>query len=154
MEGLGAAASVAGLASLAAQTISGMTTLRDFYKDMVSSSKTVNQFLHEINAIIKTMSQVEELCTQPSNSDNENVRFAAAALKISMEDCSKDVYIWLKEARNLHIGDAKGTRATFKKFWVAINKSNVKDVRQQVSSHRLNINTGLSMLGRYGFFCY
>jgi len=51
MEAVGAASSIAGILSLAGQTIEGIIKLRGFVKDVKSSPKIVNTFLRDVESL-------------------------------------------------------------------------------------------------------
>jgi hypothetical protein len=153
MDGLAAASSVAGVLSLAGYTIDGIVRLHDFFKDVSSASRTIEIFLKSINSLIKLMEDVKTLLeslaergTLPGVDIGEGMKIAA--LQIQLEDCSKDVYIWLNLARQHHPGFCTGSRAGFRKFWVAVKKTSVRGIIEDIREHRHGILASLSVLGR------
>ena len=149
MEGLAAASSVTGVLSLAGQTIDGIVKLHCFFKDVSSASRTIGRFLQGINQLIKLIEDVKTLLLSVAESPTQlGADFEIAALDIQLEDCSRDVYRWLKLARDHHPGFSTGTKAGFKKFWVAVNKGEVRGISEDIREHRHGIVASLSVLGR------
>ena len=149
MEGLSVASSIAGLLSLTGQTLDGVVKLHGFFKDVSSASRTVERFLLSINQLMKLMADVETTlqaisdCPTYSGED-----FKVAALAIQLEDCSKNVFRWLQLARDHHPGFSTGSKATFRRFWIAVNKGQVRDILYEIKEHRHGILASLSVLGR------
>jgi hypothetical protein len=149
MEGLAAASSVAGVLSLAGYTIDGIVRLHGFFKDVSTASKWTERFLQGINSIIKLMEDVKALLESiAARQTLPAVDIKIAALQIQLEDCSKDVYSWLNLAREHHPGSSTGTKAGFKKFWVAANKAGMRSILDDIREHRRGILASLSVLGR------
>jgi hypothetical protein len=149
MEGIAAASSIAGILSLSGQTTSGIIKLHTFFKDVASASRTIDRFLQNINQLIKLIEDVKAVLQHVANSSTllcADVKIAA--LEIQLEDCSNDVYRWLKVAREHHPGFSVGTKAGFKKFWVAVNKGDVRGILEDIREHRHGIVASLSVLGR------
>jgi len=147
MEALGAAASIAGVLSLAGQTVDGILKLQNFFKDVSSASRTIERFLHDISLLIKTIEDVRSLLSCASDALGTDLKIVA--LEIQLQDCSKDVYEWLRLAKDHHPGLSTGTKAGFKKFWVAANKAGVSGLEQEIRRHRHSLVASLSVLGRY-----
>ena len=61
MEILGAAASVAGIITLAGQVLMGIVALHDFFEDYSSASKTITRFIKELNAFKQTVQNVQQV---------------------------------------------------------------------------------------------
>ena len=61
MEALAAGASIAGLLGLAGQCITGAQKLQRLYRHVASASKTAAAFLKDINSLLKTLDDVQEL---------------------------------------------------------------------------------------------
>jgi hypothetical protein len=71
-----------------------------------------------------------------------------ASLRIQIDDCSKDVYIWIEEASLCHPGFSSGNKASFKKFLVALENRQITDIYQDISNHKENIVAKLTVVGR------
>ncbi len=65
-----------------------------------------------------------------------------------IDDCSEDVYKWLAMARKCHPDSSTGTKASFKKFLVALEKQKITDIYVEIATYRDNITTKLSIIGR------
>jgi hypothetical protein len=150
MEGLATASSVAGVLSLAGQTIDGIVKLQEFFKSVKGATRTIETFMRDINMLIKTIEDVKSMLSKISEAlTKERTDLRIIALKFQLQDCSKDIYDWLKLAQEHHPGFSTGTKAGFKKFWVAANKAGVLGISQEVKEHRNSIVASLSVLGRY-----
>jgi hypothetical protein len=150
MEVIASVASVGGIVSLAGQTLTGITTLRDFFTNWSSASKTIERFLRELNTLILAVEHVKELAT----STNEALGRASsssilASLRIQVEDCSNDVYRWLEIARRYQPDANSGAKASFKKFLVALNKQGLTDIFTAISAHKESLVLKMSVVGRY-----
>jgi hypothetical protein len=151
MEALGAAASIAGLVSLAGQLLTLAAELRGFFNDVAKAPKNIEDFLKELNNLIRTLEGTKNLCERVEKQNSaEQIELSVASLKIQLEDCSKDISSWIIIARKYYIGDRIGYMMKFKKFWVAANKNAVLDIRSQIQTHCQFISTSLEVLGRYG----
>jgi hypothetical protein len=71
-----------------------------------------------------------------------------ASLSINVEDCSRDIAGWVKEAEGMVSGL---TKSWFKKFVAAVKKQNMRDIFYQIGSHKSTIMLSLSATGRYVF---
>jgi UDP-N-acetylglucosamine enolpyruvyl transferase len=150
MEGLAAASSVAGVLSLAGQTIDGVLKLQSFFKEVSSASRTMERFLYDINLLIKTIEDVRSLLSSISETLNTaGTDLKIVALEIQLQDCSKDIYQWLRIWSDHHPGFSTGTKASFKKFWIAANKTGMLGISQDIKGHRQSLVASLSVLGRY-----
>jgi hypothetical protein len=104
MEAVAAASSIAGLVSLAGQALEGILKLRGFFKDCASASKTVDRFLRDLNSLIQTLEDVKSLVPRLEKvaSSTFNNKTMITSLQIQLEDCSKDVYEWVRIASEQH----------------------------------------------------
>lgn len=149
MEAVAAVSSIAGILSLVGQTLNGIIILRGLFKDCESASKSITSFLKRINDLIQCLQDVQELMKKLEESPSKAVSDTIlASLQIQLDDCSKDMYMWLKIGRDLIPDSSTGTKAVFKKFLVALEKQKVKDIYEEISAHKDNINTKLSVIGR------
>ena len=72
-----------------------------------------------------------------------------ASLQIQLDDCNKDVYGRLATAKTCLPASNTGTKAAFKKFLVALERQRITDIYVEISVHKENIMTKLSVIGRY-----
>lgn len=146
MEVVGAAASVAGILTLVSQSIKGLLVkLKGFYAKLATASRTVDQFLQEFNSLLEALNGVEQILSRwPNGSADVHI----ASLHVQVEACSKDIFDWLRTARNMRPPTNKGGKAWFKRFWVAASNNEVKDIRFEISQHRHALNTSLALIGR------
>ena len=145
MESLAVAASIAGILSLAGQSIEGVRKLKDFYSRLSFASRTVDRFLYDINTLLQTLESIERLLSKwPLEKEDVNI----TSLSIQVEECFKDITTWLETASRMRRGTDKGGKAWFKRFWVAVNDSTVKDIISEITRHRLALNVSLAIIGR------
>jgi hypothetical protein len=84
------------------------------------------------------------------NAPTKAVRdYVLASLQVQIDDCSKDVYKWLAMAGRCHPDSSTGTKASFKKFLVALEKQKITDIYVEIATYKDNITTKLLMIGRY-----
>ena len=152
MEAIAAASSIAGIVSLAGEALNGIIKLRGFFKDCASASKTIDRFLRDLNSLIGTLEDVKSIVVRLEGAVAFDTKSILSSLQIQLEDCTKDVYIWVAIASEQHPKFAVGSKATFKKFLVAANKESISDIFKEISSHRDNIALKLSIVGRCATF--
>ncbi|MCJ1378606.1 hypothetical protein MMC17_001705 [Xylographa soralifera] len=148
MEVLGAVASVAGILSLAGQTLRGIMALHDFFQDCSSASKTIAKFLQELISFKQTILNVQEVVSRIEGSFEYATRVSLVSLSIQLEDVRKAMSKWLEEARKCHPHSASGTKALFKALLVALKKENFRDYLLEIERYKSNMVLGLSVLGR------
>lgn len=148
MEAVAAVSSVAGIASLVGQALVGLSSLYDFFKDCRDASKTIDQFVRAVVSLERTIKDVESLVHSAKNVHQASIDSNLASLAIHMEDCTKDINRWLKEAQSCHPGYGPWTKSVFKKFLVAVKKQSIKDVFQEIAVHRESISLILITTGR------
>ncbi|KAF2235147.1 hypothetical protein EV356DRAFT_566570 [Viridothelium virens] len=69
-----------------------------------------------------------------------------ASLQIQLEDCLGDISSWIKTARDIRPSSSPGANSWFRRFWVAVNKESVSNIRQEISRRRIEISTSLLIL--------
>lgn len=149
MEAVAAVASVAGIICLVGQTLDHIIKLRGFYQECSEASGSVSRFLKALNGLIQIHEDVRDLMRKLENTAgagaNDNI---LASLQIQIHDCGKDVGLWLEKASACQPMAGSGTRATFRKFQVALEKRKIVDINQEIANHRDNISIKLSVIGR------
>ena len=151
MEAVAAASSVAGIVAIAGQALEGIIKLRGLFKDCASSSKAIDRFLRDLNSLIQTLEDMRWIVTAIEGAilGCLDCKPILSSLQIQLEDCSKDVYDWLRMASEQHPKFASGSKATFKRFLVAANKESIEGILKEIESHKGNIRLKLSIIGRY-----
>ena len=145
MEGVAAAASVAGILTLVGQSINGLVKLKGFYVRLKTASRTVEIFIQDINYLIRALNGIEDILARwPLGKADVHI----TSLRVQMEECSKDVFNWLSTARDMRPASNKGGKAWFKRFCIAASKSEVTDIRLEISRHTHALNTSLALIGR------
>jgi hypothetical protein len=145
MEIVAAAASVAGILSLVAQSIDGASRLRDLFSNIPRASSTVGRFLHDIESLLQALQSAKDLLEGlPTGFCGSQV----TSLKIELQYCTEDVYRLLDIASSLRPVSEVGTKAWLQRFWVAINKNLLVDAREELERHKQAINLSLAVLGR------
>lgn len=119
MEVVAAVSSVAGIAVFVGQSLSGLSNLYNFVKDLREVSKTADQFLRAVTSLKRTIKEVESLIVSVKVISDNSTEGVLAPLAIHIEDCAKDIVRWDLEARACH-SEWNGTKGNFKKFMAAI----------------------------------
>jgi len=149
MEAVAVGSSITSLLGFAGQAIDGALKLRSFFAECSKASKSVSRFLDELKALIDTLEDVKDIIKKLNYIDSGSVPDGIlASLQIQLDDCSKEVHEWVRTAGELHPGFSTGTKQVFKKFLVAVKKSDREDIYSDVGRHRANITTKLSVIGR------
>ncbi|MCJ1251955.1 hypothetical protein MMC30_009193 [Trapelia coarctata] len=149
MDVVAVAASIAGVLSLAGQSINGIVQLRGFFSDVASASRTIERFLRDINSLLRVLHDVERLFSQLSASEFDGTpRTNSASLQVELEDCQRDIFEWLKLARDLRPASNRGRKSWFKRFWIGVNQASVNDIRVELERHRHSIQLNLAVIGR------
>ncbi|KAL8782882.1 MAG: hypothetical protein Q9195_009548 [Heterodermia aff. obscurata] len=145
MEAIAAAASIAGIITLAAQAIEGLQSLHAFFVDISTASKTVSSLLRDINSLIAVLHNIDGVLHQVER-QRKNQNFAQ--LDIKVDDCSKDVKLWLETAKDLRPGGEKGGRAWVRRARLAVKGEVVDRIREEIGRHRQALCLSLEVFGR------
>ena len=98
MEGVAAAASVAGILILVGQTTGGLEKLKDFYGRLATASRTVDKFLQDIDWRLRALTGVEDIFARwPVGKTDVHIM----SLRVQVEQCFKNVFNWLDTARDM-----------------------------------------------------
>ena len=145
MEAIAAAASIAGIITLAAQAIDGLQKLHIFFTDVSTASRTVARLLSDINSLIGVLHNIDTVLNQ-AEAQSRNQNFAQ--LDIKLEDCAKDVVIWLTTAKALRPGGDKGGRAWMRRAKLAGKGEIISRIREEIGRHRQALCLSLAVFGR------
>lgn len=148
MEVIAAVSSVAGIASLVGQSLIGLSSLYNFFKDCRDASNTADQFLRALTSLESTIKDVDRLIKSVPDVSQASTETNLASLTIHVDDCKKDIERWLKEAQSCHPGSVTGSKSIFKKFLFAVKKQSIKDVFQEIAAHQRGIQLSLTNTGR------
>jgi hypothetical protein len=149
MEVVAAVSSIAGILGFAGQTITGIIRLNDFFQDCRSASKTIDQFLRELDTLKQTIEQVHGLTSKLDDRGGSALQGTLASLQIQLEDCNIDIDRWVEEAKKSLSFFGRRVKSAFKKFLVAVNKKSIKGIFTEIRIYRENISLKLSIIGRY-----
>lgn len=145
MEIVAAASSVVGMLSLAGQSIDGALKLRELFLNISRASSTTGRFLHDINSLLQALQSAKDVLEDlPMGFCGSQV----TSLRIELQYCNNDLYRFLSIASSLRPASDVGAKAWFQRFWVAINKNLLVDVREELERHKQAINLSLVVLGR------
>ena len=150
MEAVAAAASIAGIITVVGQSIDGLIRLSDFFSDLSSASKTINRLLDDINSLVQVLRNIGDVLEQ-AEARRPDQNFAS--LDVKVEDCAKDVRIWLATARVLDPASNGGGKAWLKKFRLAVNNTAIQTIREEIGRHRQTLCLSLAVFGRYINYC-
>ena len=148
MEAVAAAASIAGIITLAAQAIDGLHQLHTFFTEISTASKTISRLLSDINSLITTLTNIDDVLSHVEL-QRQNRNFAL--LDIKLEDCRRDVGLWLETAKTLRPGGEKGGRALVRRVRFAAKGEVVGRIREEIGRHRQALGLSLSVFGRLVF---
>jgi hypothetical protein len=115
-----------------------------------AASPPIKKFLKRLNNLIQILEDVRDLMRKLENAPAKAVKgYILASLQVQIDDCSQDVYKWLALARKCHPASSTGTKASFKRFLVALEKQKITDICVEIATYKDDITTKLSMIGRY-----
>ncbi len=146
MEAVAAAASIAGIVTVVGQSIDGLIKFSDFFSDFSSASKTISRLLDDINSLIQVLRDIGDVLER-AEARRSDQNFAQ--LDIKLEDCAKDVQIWLATARILRPASNTGGKAWLKKFRLAMNNTAIQTIRGEIGKHKQTLCLSLAVFGRY-----
>ena len=146
MEAVAAAASIAGIVTVVGQSIDGLIKFSDFFSDFSSASKTISRLLDDINSLIQVLRDIRDVLER-AEARRSDQNFAS--LDVKLEDCAKDVHVWLATARLLRPASNAGGKAWLKKFRLAVNKTAIQTIRGEIGKHKLTLCLSLAVFGRY-----
>lgn len=145
MEAVAAAASIAGIITLAAQAVDGLQKLHALFLDISTASKVISRLLADINSLIGVLHNIENVLNQ-AETQRRNQNFAQ--LDIKLDDCTKDVTSWLTIAKALRPTSEKGGRAWVKRARLAGKGEIVGRMREEIGRHRQALCLSLAVFGR------
>lgn len=147
MEAVAAAASIAGIITVVGQSIDGLIKFSDFFSDISSAPKTISRLLSDINSLIRTLEEIGNVLEQAqARRRGRNL----ASLDIKLEDCARDVQLWLATARLLRPGGSdSGGKAWLRKFRLAVNNTAIQTIREEIGRHKQTLCLSLEVFGRY-----
>ena len=148
MEVVAAISSAAGIATLVRQSLSNLSSLYNFFKDCRDASKTVDRFLIAVKSLERTIRNVESLLQSIKCIPEAPAESNLASLTVHVEDCKKDIEIWVREARSSRPGIGPGATSVFRKFPVVVRKQSIKDVFREMAAHKESISLSLIATGR------
>jgi hypothetical protein len=148
MEAVAAVSSVAGIASLVGQSLTGLKNLSEFVHDCRNASRTVTRFLDELSTLRQTIEEVDALLLQIKESFEDSRRNILASLSTQLEDCANNLQRWLAAAQNSKLSHRPKYKRLLQSILVSIRSQDIKDVFKQISSHRQGISLSLSATGR------
>ena len=68
-------------------------------------------------------------------------------LKLQLENCDREIGVWLTTAQNYRPTDGKESKKWFRRFWAAFNQSEVKNLSTNICQRRSELALALSILG-------
>lgn len=145
MEAIAAASSIAGIITVVGQSIDGLIKFSDFFSDISSASKTISRLLNDINSLIEVLENIGRVLEQ-ARARRRHQNFSS--LDIKLEDCAKDVQVWLATARLLRPGSDSGGKAWLKKFRLAVNNTAIQTIRDEIGRHKQTLCLSLAVFGR------
>lgn len=80
MEVIGSVSAIAGVLSIAGQTLDGMLKLRAFFQDCAVASNQISSFLHRLNSLIQVIVEVKDLIGKLNSADRSLTPYGVASL--------------------------------------------------------------------------
>lgn len=139
-----AAASVAGLISLAGLTAQAVGTLYTFCHNYKHASDNVRDLFDDLNGLQTILQQLQIF--PPSSA------FQAGTVQLlerQLNLCKVDVERWQEHADKVDPGPPKGIRNFKRTSKAALQQTHINDLRAKISAHRGQLGLLLEMLGRY-----
>lgn len=93
--------SVIGIAGFAYQALKAIHGLREILENHVQDSKS--DFLHDLDRSASILQDVKTLCEQVQRLNYcLEIDYRTASLSIQVEDCTRDLERWLKQAQPMY----------------------------------------------------
>ena len=137
------ASNIAGLVSLAALVLEGISTLRTFCLDFKQAGSDIQDTANDLYGLQTVLGQLTTLPTanlfQPST---------VTLLRRTIIDCKEDIDKWLYATNDARYSDKKGLKRVWKRLNATLDFGRRGDLRQKISSHRSQLGLVLELLGR------
>ena len=127
--------------------------MKDFCSEF-SEDVTLN-FLHDLEVTAGVLTDARTLSEKAKSvSTALQIDYRADALNIQIDDCVRELDVWMKIAKRLKKergGKKQNVKLQFfNSFLTAISKSSRVSARQRMLEHQGNIRTTLAIFGRFG----
>jgi septation ring formation regulator EzrA len=146
MAGLGEAASIAGLISLAGQTIQATSKLYTFFQTYKTIHTQFERTGQELESLEDVLRQIERVITNATVKGSTPID-VIVTLEARVKECRDDIEKWTKKVELLGLDGAKSTKRVITKLKVTADKAYFTRVREQLCFHRSQINLSLGVLG-------
>ena len=101
--------------------------------------------MHDLDSLLQTLDAVTSLVKLlPQEFKNSNV----VSLHLRIQAYTRDVFNWFKVAKDIRPAQ-DGTKAWFKKVWIATNIKSVREIRDELDRDKQTIILDLTIIGRY-----
>ena len=144
--GIGEAASIAGIISLAGQTIQATSKLYNFVKRYQTIDSKFEQTENHIKGLRSILQQLERIT---SNVDAIALIPAVAitVVRARLSDCYNDMkqYSWKVEL--LELDEAKGVGRVLRKIKLSADNNIFKEIGKMLANHKAQIILCVAMLG-------
>ncbi|KAL9131072.1 MAG: hypothetical protein Q9217_000895 [Psora testacea] len=116
------------------------------------SEDGTRQLFHDLDVTTSILLHAKELAEQVQLQGTElNLEYRVGALRIQIDDCARDLEAWLLTARSLTRPIHRARKQlSFHRIFTAFTKSSRVTALDKLRWHRENIDTTLSIFGRYG----
>ncbi|PQE26680.1 hypothetical protein CJF30_00011107 [Rutstroemia sp. NJR-2017a BBW] len=141
--GLGEAASIAGVISLAGLTIQATSMLYTFCKTYEDIDVQFRQTGKELENLQNILRQIERFTTDGTLLSTD----AISILKARISECQHDIELWNQKLALLGFDKAKGTKRFLTKIKMSADKAYFTKIRERLCIHRAQIDLSLGLLG-------
>ncbi len=152
MDPLSAVASVVGIIGFVGQGIKVIGELKEFCAEF--SVDATQDFLHDLEVTAVILTDARTLSEKAKSVGTAlQIDYRADALNIQVDDCVRDLHVWMKIAKRLK-KQRGGKKLSvklqfFNSFLTAISKSSRASARDRLLWHQDNIKTTLAIFGRF-----
>jgi chromosome segregation ATPase len=144
--GLGEAASIAGLISLAGQTIQATSKLYTFCQTYKNINARLEQTRIEIQGLRSILQQIETITSEATASTLVSSE-SLANMKARITDCRTDLENWTQKVDSFGLDEAQRAKRILTKIKLSVNKAFFAMIREQLCFHRTQIDLSLGLLG-------
>ena len=152
MDPLSAVASVVGILGFVGQGVKVIGELREFCAEF--SVDATQDFLYDLEVTAVVLTDARTLSEKAKGVATAlQIDYRADALKIQIDDCVRELDVWMKIAKRLK-KERGGKKLNvklqfFNSFLTAISKSSRASARDRMLEHQGNIKTTLAIFGRF-----
>lgn len=143
--GLGEAASIAGIISLAGQTLQAITTITAFCKAYKNVHTDIAKASTSLELLRRVLLQIETTATfslVPSRCPPALI----SHLRDCVSKCREDLHVWIEWTKKVDFGNSGGLEKVWKRAKVAADRSQFSRLSDGVSGHIEHLTLSCQLL--------